>query len=1120
MRTDLTAAFQTEMAKQGRQPVQLGIFHFSFAGDVFVSDRNMGPADGLADTYQGLVENFGALSEVLGDSLETPTAANRQLTITLFNSGSLPFSNYFLKEDPENVTVDIYQWFLGLDESDKALIDSFVVQDPIRFNERSRLIELDLVSISLRYEGYVGQPLTFDAFANAKTEDIGKPIDLVLGNAGQVPSLCARTAPVATQNGSILRDTMTIATNENLDDLNFTATGIIQIDEEKIRYSSRTAYAFNVVQRGYLSEAAEHLDRDKITQHVDDFTYIIGQGPVAAISQVKVGGFDAPAGIYSVHPDQDPARIIFTEKPYSYQFAKGSTFLEMQFDASNSDNTARYPHRAYDPASDATAAEIDEDHRLLSLKQATVMASRGEIVKAYLAVEHWESKPFANDYAEVSLSGIGVLGRLSQPNNDDTLEIDAEVDIDHGHGHSISGEHTHYFHDPGYVVDDESHTHASTLTSPPDTKHPKLGDDLEINLDLNQSFRVYYSGMPDQIEGGTLTFHAYVSQCVLYCDGKLVSSDGYSKSYSISAKNHEYVTVFYCNRGDFSGSSIQCRITNIRASVYESSAIAYENIDINLNMAYSGTNVDASDKDPSDVEDLATDNVAVQLNTAETATRSHVNLFDITNQVNFDWTWFNNREVRVEYKGSHDNAKIYILHCFFDVEYRKRERVFSDDITADVQGLIDDGAGTITGTGSALITRPDHVYKYLLTDKSGYAPSMIDSTSFANAGTRFAALGYTIDGVLNGAATVKETLKKMAWQTRSRYFYNAGQIKLSVLEKLEDWPDGPELTTANLQLRSMGAERQPVNEIVNHIDLFYQRDWTADDNSAAGYSASTTGRHTVSINQHGSRKRPDDFLFDLVRTSGMASNLVDFYIDRLAVPSTYYRFNAYLELFDFERNDIFKLTNEAFHKLRKTKMMVAAITRVFGSGKNRTINHLQILAEVLRYFLHEETIEDAVLALDALAISLAMEADFDESQAVLDFFSAGIGIAATDAATVSDAFASETYFAPQIDETITPAETLTHDMGLALEDQCNILEDVDGYRHYGFGGGMYSATGFGGYVIWRNRAPDEVQAAIHLYIDLVPGAFDETATIADVLALSSGFGTPLGSGFGLVPFGS
>jgi hypothetical protein len=538
-----------------------------------------------------------------------------------------------------------------------------------------------------------------------------------------------------------------------------------------------------------------------------------------------------------------------------------------------------------------------------------------------------------------------------------------------------------------------------------------------------------------------------------------------------------------------------------------------------MNMAYGGSNVNASDKDPEDVDDLATANRPLEITTSQTASRSHVNLFDITDQVNFNWDWFTNQEVRVTYTGNNDDAKIYILHCFFDVEYRKKEIFFSDDVTATVQGLTDDSLGTITGYSNLLIQRPDHVYKYLLTQIAGLALADIDA-SFDTAGSRFAAIGYNLGGVLSGDETVKDAIRKIAFQTRSRHFFNGGKVKLTVLERLADWSDGPELTAANVQLRSLTARRQPVKDLVNSIDLFYQKDWTLDEASAAGYSASVSQSDAESIAQHGECKRPADFLFDLVRSDAMAADLADFYIERLSVPSTYYEMALYLENFDLERNDVFKLTYETLYKLRKTKMMVAAIDRIFGSGKNSAINHIAITAEVLRYFWHEETISDEIMALDALTTSLAFDADFDESVHVLDALLTTHVCNYPLSVTAQDTLGVEAVFNPQHDETITPSEALASHSGVSLEDQVNILEDVEYYSHYGFGGGVFGLSGFGGYVIWTNRAPDEVQASEVLTVDLDVSTFYETATLADTLRLSNGFGTTLGSGFGAVPFGS
>jgi hypothetical protein len=322
-----------------------------------------------------------------------------------------------------------------------------------------------------------------------------------------------------------------------------------------------------------------------------------------------------------------------------------------------------------------------------------------------------------------------------------------------------------------------------------------------------------------------------------------------------------------------------------------------------------------------------------------------------------------------------------------------------------------------------------------------------------------------------------------------------------------------------LQLRSLAATRQPTRDIVNQINLFYQRDWTSTESGAPAFNTVISGKNQTSINQHGERQKPDDFLFDLVRSDSMAADLVGFYIDRLSVPSTYYDFIAYLEQFDLERYDILSMNYEDFHRLRKIKMMIAAINRIFGSGKNNAINQVQITAEVLRYIWFEETVDDQLFAFDALTVSHGLDVDVDETVPIIDEVFSTHVLTFPESATVSDAFASLIDFNPTITEPVTAIETLTSDQSSPFEDSIKLLLDSEGWRHYGYGGGPYSYKGFGGYVIWRNRSPDESVVSDELFAEMTFGTFTETATIADQLGISSGFGTPIGSGYGLVPFG-
>jgi len=1114
MRNDLTSNFKSAMAADFRQPRQLLVFHFAAAGDVFLSDQPLGPADGLAATYQPLIESWGQLNDIAGASFEDASAETRQLTISIFNGGSFRFSDYFLKEDPENVLVDYYQWFYGLADIDRALIDTFVVQDPIQFAENSNLLQLDLVSLNMRYDRPCGDLLLSAAWPNAKDEDIGKGINLIFGAAGRVPTICGKTAAQASQKGSILANTMVIDVYEDLSEAAFPAAGTVQIGDELIRYSSRTASRLNIVQRGYLSSAEEHLDRSPIVLMIADHSYFVGKGPVKSLTAVQVAGFPPPAAIYTVRPDLNPARIIFSEKPYGLGYAAGSSFLSMQFDAVASGNTAYQAHLAYDAENGATAARIDAGHRKLYLLQATANPDRGEIIKCYLAIEHWADKTYSYDHLEVAIDGIGILGNLSRPNVADTLAIDAEVDIDHGHDHTIGGEHTHDFTSPVLAGSAQPHIHTTSAFTAPKTSIGVPGvkffsKDKEVfwsyfnDLDTRKwsSAEVSFNVSFDMIQD--LIFQTF------YCkQGKNVFTFGArNTSYAFSA----YFVVHGIKPGSY------CNVWDVQLTMYQSADVKPSTVQVAVSTTTSGKNQTASDKAKDDVENLATANRPLAINAQQTATRTHVNLFDITSHVNFSWPWFTNRKVSIEYKSSNDSAQVYILHCFFDVEYRKREKIFADDVTVKAEGLIDDSAGTITGSAHALITRPDHVRKYLLLNCAGFPAAKIDASNFAAAGARYAQLGYQLNGIVDASRTVSEACKQLSFETRSRWYYNAGTAKISIIEKIEDWSPARMLVAADVQLRSYSAVRQNISDLVNTINLFYYRNWLADDSGTVAYSKTASAKNSESIGLHGIRENRLKFCFDFVRTAAMAQNLADFYCQRLASPSTFYSFNAFLPQFDLEKGDIIQLSSD-FGRLKKAMGQIVAIGRQFASGKNQQINLIPIVAEVLRYILHEISRADTLKIFDVLTVQLATEGTFDENLQIVEDL-----VLIHNAGLIEDFILSEDLLlimdtSLDLPETMLLADDMSQHMDIGLTDSIVILEDLVSWRHYGYGSGPFGGVAYGGFMFWQNRDADTIalfdeMACVEVKI------FSENIQIGEIFSASSGYGSPLGDGYGMAVYG-
>lgn len=1125
MRTDLTANFQTEMARAGRAPVQLLAFHFPVAGTVRVSDRALGPADGLANTWAALVEDWGILQDVTATDPADVTIEARQLSITLINRGASPFSNYFLKEDPENVTADLYQWFDGLAEADMVLIDRFIVADPIQFSERGRFVSLDLVSAIVAMDNPISVLLSSTDWPNAKDDDIGKAIDIPLGDCGRLPALVARTAPAATLNGSILQNTTTINTHENLDTLGFSSAGTLQIGEELVRYSSRSAYAFVVSQRGYQSSATEHLDRADIVELVTDHTFIVGRGPLQLIDQVQVGGYPAINGTYFVDTQTDPARIIFLQKPYAYRFAAGSSFLAMQFDTIGADNTAYQAYKAYDAADDATAAKINPTYPRLSLKQTTINPDRGAIVKAYLAVEHWESDIIVNDYAEVWVEGVGVVGRLSRPNPEEGIAIDAEVDIDHGHAHAIGGEHTHNFTDPVLQTSEEVHTHLTEDSGAETAYNPDSGDE-EFTLsapkdegEFGEQKWVYFHGVPTRWSSAKLKFYVSLGGTRLKVGAYYYAVDG-SNTLQIGSRNSS--STMYSMSFQAYGDGVyyaEAAVWGVQLEVITETIVLGAETGASTAVAISGRNANVtSDKKVNDVANLATDNATVEITSTTASTKSHVNLFDLTPYVNFDWAWFNDRDIKVTYMGAADNKSIYILHCFFDVEYRSRERFFSDEVTAEVIGLVDDGAGTYTGTPGQLITRPDHVVKRLLIGAGNLAAEDIDTTTFDAAGARLAAKSYTIDGILRGDLTTKEAIKKIAYQGRVRPFFSAGKAKCKFVEAFDDWQFNDEIQPADYQLNSIAIERQPARSIVNQIDLMYARTWTSEEEGPAGYQKSTRANNTRSIAAFGTRTNQDRFLFDLVRSPAMAADLAKFYVDRFCFPSSYYTLNCYLPAFALEKEDKIKLTAN-FNRLNKANMRILAINRQFGSGKNGTMNFISLLLESLRYVLLDQAAADDVKALEALDIALGLVGVFSENIHTTENVLALMAQAEADQINLADTLATICNYLLSEAETATATDAAAVNVNVGIVEPVKILDDADGWRQFGFGGGKFGMIGFGGWLVWYNRAPDEIAAFDTLSTVLNQGTLEESAIITESLVMYSGFGCPVGDGFGAAPYG-
>ncbi|MDD3814437.1 MAG: hypothetical protein PHZ02_07300 [Desulfocapsaceae bacterium] len=1127
MRSDLTPAFIAAKNAAFRRPRQLLVFRFPEAGDVYLSDQPLGAADGLSHEYLPLVESWGELQDSAGNAADQEQSEIRQMSITLWNGGANPFSDYFLGEYPENVEVELYQWFAGLAETDAALLDRFVVQDPIEFDEASRLLNLDLVSMAVTLDAPCGSLLTREDWPYAFDGDVGRGIPLAFGSPGRIPTLQAVAPIILTLKGSVLATTMTLMIYEDLAAMNFPTTATVKIDEELIRvirgtYTDRLL----VVQRGYTSEAAEHLDKREVIQVIANHTFLLCEGPVAAIDNVQIDGYPAPSDIYTVRADLDPARIIFSETPWVKKYADATRFLQMQFDGIAASNTALQAANAFDAADLATAAIIKTGNSVLALLQDTVNRNRGEILRAYLAVEHWESGNFASDYAEVWVSGVGVVGRLSRPNPDDTIELDADVDVDHGHVHEIGGEHIHNFTQPTVntavsttvATVNPEHTHETAesagvekeaaYTALPFIFNVINGGDESFNISgiSGTAFSIYVNITFSGLEDITVSFGGYTFATGAG-GGSIV---GWFNIPSISAAGslriQFYRAAFFTPAVGLYTFHLKYReavsIVAVRTAVSASAATSTSTSV--ANGAVNATGV-VNVKNPDDVKALAADNRAVNINAQDNPSRTVVNLFDLTALVNFDWAWFTGREIRVTYVNAGDAKSIYILHAFFDVEYVPTEIVFSTEVTAEV-------------TGISTLVRPDQVIQNLLTSKGGIDPSRLDSAAWATVASQYTSRGYRIDGLLDAGLTLRQAISKVCLQAHSRHFTSGGAFKLVLREgHPASKVVAAQPTQDSLQARSISVARQPMAEIANKIQLFYKRDWLTDASDASGYLDSITKSDTGSIARFGVKTQPDRYNFDLIRDADMASAVAAFYLSTDAWPSSFYTFLAYLDRFDLEKEDVLEVSAH-WNQMAKVPMVVRAMDRIFGSGKNSSINLFRIVAENLYYILKKVSLADQVLILESLSIMITEIGEFAEDIHTLDELLIHLELNKEDTVLLADTFALVMDWRPEILEAVTALDQLHGDMDCLQADTVQTSDDLEFWSRYGFGSGAFGQVKFGGLTAWKQKSPDQVYAFMQLLVSM-EALREDTVMVSDALLFNSGFGGWKSSGFGRSLFG-
>ena len=283
------ANFTTEKnSKSGITPILL--VKFNFATPVYLSDYTVTPSGGTE--HKGLIKAWSFIDSDVGGYSGSAIfggfeVGDMDLTIiNSINSGATPFSNNFTESDPpENVTVNIYQWFAGLLYSEKEEIFRGTIFGQPEYNLYE--CKLTIRGIFQKYNKIIGEDLVVNqaTYSGADPDDIGKMLPIVYGSCKNVPFL-AVNAGGRTNLASDIDDSVTTVSVSDSSVL--TSSGVIQIDSEQISYSGKSGNDLTGCTRGYNSTSSvSHSLGATVAQIQTEYCYLIGH-VVKAINAVYV----------------------------------------------------------------------------------------------------------------------------------------------------------------------------------------------------------------------------------------------------------------------------------------------------------------------------------------------------------------------------------------------------------------------------------------------------------------------------------------------------------------------------------------------------------------------------------------------------------------------------------------------------------------------------------------------------------------------------------------------------------------------------------------------------------------------------------------------------------------
>lgn len=931
--------------------------------------RGPGGADYSAagDTWKPLLISLSRTADQVRPGAGM-TGVDSSIRIELINIASDAFSpaarlsTVFQNYKPEAGSVKVWQWFEGEGFGAGELAEDFegVIAAPVNYGPAT--LSFDILSYANDFgKRHILKPFTLADFPDLPAASAGKPMPVPIGRVLKAP-LFAVTDSAETVLAS-LADVGDTVLNV-ADTSKFPNSGIVSINNNSINYTGKTATTFT----GVTGILEVHYDGAPVTEQIAEWRYLFADPrfPISAVNKLYGGAKKHLIDPADYTVDLAAGLVRFPNRPKVV--LHDNTILRSLFlDQVDPSNTALNAANAFDFNETDKVATISQANPTLALKQIDSIQDLGPISRVWVQVFHFADANLVNDSVDVQIDGVGSVGTLANPAPTDKASVSSLVDIDHPTFHTLA-----------QTISPNLPAHNNTTDAEKtETQGATSGAGEFINLTAGLSTNtILFPAAPGGATGADYEIGVRIVSGIFGIGVTEIKVAGHVVAkYNTSRGQWDYTPLFTINGGQgtsytmsITAGNFNIDVTVARRDVRYTGAPSAAHTAVQNSLGSGSITDTTGNKTPA--------------NTTLKASNVADNRIEITSTVlaGGGWSWFLNKTLKLVYTGSSDGRQVFVIGAHFEVEYARQRVEFVDDtITGDLDGIVDDAQGTITGTPSAVIERPDHVFRWSLdvglgVKRPGYLElpaggflEMADGTPFElpsgdetytdlaslnAAGTKYAAAGYLFAGVMLEDKQTREYWRSWARQCRSIFYANRGRL-FSLFYRPTNGETESTTTVKEIadtamimadKISSLRITRTPQDEIINTIDLKY-----APDYLGGGFEGVASASDQTSIDRYGTRTDPARFEFDFVNLDAMASDLVTFYLAENKEPFKVATFLAHLNQLELELFDIIGVQAELIDGAGGSAKpgLILGVGRQYGSGRRRIPNTFKMAVRLV-----------------------------------------------------------------------------------------------------------------------------------------------------------------------------